>query len=189
MMSDGTIDGQPFIESTYLNTVGKQQRTDAYKHGVPFGDALGAYSRDRYGVVGIAKNGNTVGFSSMIYMFPDHKKAFFIAFNMDSETANYDLFNEILVRHLGLATQNFIQSEQEIEPDIQDWNGYYVPMLTKVEPFGLLDIVFSHIKAETWKTSVSLIPFQGKNKELLYQGNNLFSMRDRTTISLSLIHI
>jgi CubicO group peptidase (beta-lactamase class C family) len=183
IMSDGTIDGKPFIDSHYLNAVGKQQRTDAYKHGIPFGDALGAYSRDRYGVVGIAKNGNTLGFSSMIYMFPERKKAFFIAFNMDSETANYDLFNEILIEHLGLATHNFIKSEQEIERDIQDWNGYYVPILTKVQPFHLLDLVFSRTKVETSKSGASLIPFQGSKRELIYQGNHLFSTRDRTNIS------
>ncbi len=183
MMSDGIIDGKSFINSKYLTAVGKQKLTDAYNNGVPFGDALGAYSRDRYGVVGIAKNGNTLGFSSMIYMFPNYKKAFFIAFNMDSEAANYDLFNEVLVKHLGLATKNFITKKQETGSDIENWNGYYIPVITKVEPFGLLDIVFSHTKVETSKTGALLIPFQGKDKTLIYQGEAVFSMKDRTNIS------
>lgn len=183
MMSDGKIENEPFIESNYLKAVGKQLRTDAYKNGVPFGDALGAYSRDRYGVVGIAKNGNTLGFTSMIYMFPEYRKAFFIAFNMDSETANYDLFNEILVKYLRLTTHTIIESEQKTESDLNNWDGYYVPILTKVEPFHLLDIIFSHTKVETLKTGAFLIPFQGKKRELIYQGSHLFSMRDRTNIS------
>ena len=183
IISDGKIDGETFINIEYLKAVGKQEKTDAFKKGVPFGDALGAYSRDRYGVVGIAKNGNTLGFTSMIYMFPKYKKAFFIAFNMDSETADYDLFNEVLVKHLGLATQPFITRERKIESDIEKWNGYYVPIITKVEPFGLLDLVFSHTKVETSEYGALLLPFQGKNKALTYQGRNLFSMKDRSNIS------
>jgi CubicO group peptidase (beta-lactamase class C family) len=183
MMSDGKINGELFIKSEYLKSVANQKLTDAYKNGVPFGDALGAYSRDRYGVVGIAKNGNTLGFSSMIYMFPNDKKAFFIAHNMDSETANYDLFNEALVKHLGLPTHNFITNQQPIENEIANWDGYYIPFITKVEPFGLIDYVFSHTKVETTKSEVLILPFQGKKKLLIYQGKHLFSMQDRTSIS------
>ncbi len=183
MMSDGTINGKSFIKKEYLNAVGQPKLTDAFKKGVPFGDALGAYSRDRYGVVGNAKNGNTLGFSAMIYMFPEHKKAFFIAYNMDSETAKYDLFNEVLVKHLGLAKNNFISTKKEIEKEIKNWNGYFIPVITKVEPFALLDKVFSHTKVETTKTGAIIFPFQGKVKSLVYQGSGLFTMKDRTKIS------
>ena len=183
MMSDGTINGDLFIRSEYLKSVGNQKLTDANKNGVPFGDALGAYSRDRYGVVGVAKNGNTLGFSAMTYMFPNVKKAFFIAHNMDSETANYDLFNEVLVKHLSLAVHRFITKQQPIKNEIANWNGYYIPIITSVEPFGLIDYVFSHTKVETTKNGVLLMPFQGKKKVLIYQGKNLFSMKDRTNIS------
>lgn len=183
MMSDGIIDGKIFIHNEFLKAVGKQTLTDAFKNGLPFGDALGAYARDRYGVVGLAKNGNTLGFSAMAYMFPDYKKAFFIAFNMDSETANYDLFNEVLVKHLALPTQNFISKGQEIETHIENWGGYYLPYITKVMPFGLLDIIFSHTKVIITKTGAIQIPFQGNNKTLIYQGQNMFSMNDRINIS------
>lgn len=183
MMSDGIVDGKAFIRSEYLATVGIQKRTDAYKNGVPIGDAMGAYSRDRYGVVGVAKNGNTLGFSAMIYLFPKHKRAFFIGHNMDSETANYDLFNEVLVKHLGLATRRFITRQQLTENEIRNWKGYYIPVITKVEPFALIDNVFSHTKVGTTKNGALLIPFQGKNKVLIYQEKLLFSMKDRTTIS------
>lgn len=183
MMSDGTINGEQFIKSEYLASVGKQQSTDAKKNGVLMGDALGAYSRDRYGVVGIAKNGNTLGFSAMIYMFPNNKKAFFIAHNMDSETASYDLFNEALVKHLSIPTKGYNSKQQTIESEISNWNGYYIPVFTQVEPFGLIDYVFSYTKVETTENGTLLIPFQGKNSVLLYKGNHLFSMKDRTTVS------
>lgn len=183
MMSEGTINGKSFISTAYLKAVGKQQATDAFRKGVPFGDAFGGYSRDRYGVVGIAKNGNILGFSAMIYMFPIQKKAFFIAFNMDSETANYDLFNELLVKHLDLAKVPFVSKENNINQELVKWKGYYIPVITKVEPFGLLDVVFSHTKVEFSKTTALLSPFQGKGKTLIYQGNNQFSMKDRTNLS------
>lgn len=186
IMSDGEIDNTQFISSEYLRAIGKQTRTDAYKNGVPVGDALGAYSRDRYGVTGIAKNGNKLGFSAMIYLFPEDKKAFFIAHNMDSETANHELFNEVLINHLGLnTTRPFISKEQTTEKEIANWNGFYIPVITKVEPFGLLDYIFSHTKVTTSKTSAILNPFQGKTRELIYQGKNMFSMKDRTNISHS----
>lgn len=183
MMSDGNIDGNIFINAEYLKAVGKQEFTEAYINGLPFGVGLGAYSRDRYGVVGIAKNGNTLGFSSMIYMFPLDKKAFFISYNMDSETANYDLFNEVLVKFLGLATKIPITVAKVVEKEIENWNGYFVPVITKVEPFGLLDLVFSHTKVEVTKMGARLVPFQGKEKSLLHVGKNRFSMKDRTEIS------
>jgi len=185
MMSDGTINGATFIRKEYLISVGDQKQTDARHNGVPFGDALGAYTRDRYGVVGIAKNGNTLGFSAMIYLFPNEKKAFFVAQNTDSETANYDLFNEALVKYLDLPKKPFIAKEQNIENNISNWNGYYVPVITKVEPFRLFDYIFSYTKVEISKTRALLKPFQGKNRALVYQGNHLFSMNDRINISHS----
>ena len=183
MMSDGLIKGKVFILPEYLNAVGKPQKTDAYQYGVPYGDGLGAYARDRYGVVGIAKNGNTLGFTAMTYMFPNDKKGFFIVFNMDSETANYDLFNEVLVKHLNLPTHKLITKANKLTNELKSWNGYYIPVITKVKPFGLLDILFSHTKVETLQNGALLLPFQGKEKKLIYQDKNLFSMNDRTNVS------
>ena len=183
ILSDGRVHGEFFIRHEFLASIGQQRGTDAYKKGVPFGESLGAYSRDRYGVVGVAKNGNTLGFAAMIYLFTEEKKAFFIAHNMDSETADYDVFNEALTKHMGLRTRTFITKQQPIEKEITNWAGYYVPVITKVQPFGLLDNVFSHTKVTTTKNGALLIPFQGRTKELIYQGKHLFSMPDRTNIS------
>lgn len=183
LMSDGMIDGQPFIRTDLLRSLGKPTTTDAAKHGVPVGDALGAYSRDRYGVVGLAKNGNILGFSAMIYLFLGERKAFFIAHNTDSESAAYDVFNQTLVEHLALPTRPFLMAGKPTEPDIARWDGYYVPVITKVEPFGLLDVVFSHTRVRTSGIGATLAPFQGNPRELTYQGDRLFSMSDRTRIS------
>jgi CubicO group peptidase (beta-lactamase class C family) len=183
LMSDGTINGTPFIKADYLKSIGIQRKTEAFVNGVPYGDALGAYSRDRYGVIGLAKNGNILGFSSMIYLFPEHKRAFFISHNMDSETADYDLFNQALVRHLDIPAKQFITTQRATEDSLQSWNGYYIPVITKVEPFALFDKVFSHTKVTVIESGALIEPSQGKKRELIYQGKNLFSMQDRTNIS------
>lgn len=183
MMSDGKLNGKIFIDEIYLSAIGIQKSTDAYKKGVPYGYGLGAYQRDRYGVVGVAKNGNTLGFSAMLYMFPESKKAFFIAYNMDSETADYDLFNAALTNYLNINKSNKNLKKLNIENSLTEWNGYYIPIITMVNPFKLLDWVFSNTKVEVLKNDVVIKPFQGKNKTLFYLGNNAFSMKGRTNIT------
>ncbi len=183
MMSDGKLNGKTFIDKRLLATVGIQKSTDAFKKGIPYGYALGAYQRDRYGVVGVAKNGNTLGFSAMLYMFPESKKAFFIAYNMDSETANYDLFNAELTNYLNINKSNNYLKKQKIENSLMQWNGYYIPIITMVKPFKLIDFVFSNTKVEVAENDLVIKPFQGKNKTLFYLGNNTFSMKDRTNVT------
>ena len=183
LMSDGTLNGDVFIRNDLLKSIGIQTATIAYQKGVPYGDALGGYTRDRYGVVGIAKNGNILGFSAMIYFFPSERKAFFIAHNTDSETADYDLFNEVLVRHLRLSHQPFLSKHVAMDAQLFKWEGYYVPVITKVFPFQLFDILFAHVKVDVNNEGAILSPLSGPKKRLLYQGQQLFSMEDRTAIS------
>lgn len=183
MMSDGTINGTPFIDKELLARAGNQTTTEAFMHGVANGDALGLYRRDRYGMIGLAKNGNTLGFTSMIYLFPAYQKAFFIAINTDRETSDYDVFNETLVHYLNLPARPFITKENAVEPEIKKWEGYYIPVLTKVKPFALVELVFAHTRVSVTHRGASMHPFLGKEKTLRYQGHNRFSMDNRTTIS------
>jgi len=186
MMSDGKVNGKTFIDRNLLSKVGIQKSTDAYKKGVPYGYALGAYQRDRYGAVGVAKNGNTLGFSAMLYMFPESKKAFFIAYNMDSETADYDLFNNEFTNYLGVNKINKNLKKQKIENSLNEWNGYYIPIITAVKPFKLIDWVFSNTKVAFFGNHLVISPFQGKSKTLFYLGNNTFSMNGRTNVTHTL---
>lgn len=98
LLSDGTIDGKKFISPTYLTQMGQSQNTIAKQKGLRVGYGLGAMTRDRHGVIGLAHSGNIVGYHAMLYWFPKSKKAFFISHNMDSETANYERFNETLIK-------------------------------------------------------------------------------------------
>lgn len=183
LMSDGSINHSIFIRNDLLKSIGIQTATIAYQQGVPYGDALGGYTRDRYGVVGVAKNGNTLGFSAMVYFFPSERKAFFIAHNTDSETADYDVFNQVLVRHLRLNHQPFLSKHVSMNAQLFQWQGYYVPVITKVFPFEPLDILFAHVKVDVNEEGAILSPLDGPKKRLMYQGQQLFSMEYRTAVS------
>lgn len=184
-MSDGKIRSIKFIDEEYLQNIGKQNSTEAFQNGVPYGYALGAYTRDRYGVTGISVIGNILGFAARIYWFPNQQKAFFISHNMDSETADYDIFNSILVKHLNIKAETPNLISVNTDSLLSEWGGYYIPVVTKVEPFRILDKVFSYTKVGLSDSGAELNPMQKKSQKLVYLGNNLFSSEGRTKISHS----
>ncbi|GAB3201964.1 CubicO group peptidase (beta-lactamase class C family) [Pontibacter aydingkolensis] len=173
MMSDGIINGKSFIDKAFLSQLGKAYQTDASRLGLPLGYALGASYRDRHGVIGLTHGGNIVGYRAMMYMFPKEQKAFFIAHNMDSETADYHIFNKLLIEHLDIAAQS-PPIAKESTADLADWNGYYVPAITKVVPFGLADYLSSFTKVEVTPQGASFSPFQKEPVILHYLGNHTF---------------
>lgn len=185
LMSDGKIGSIKFIDEKYLQNIGKQVSTEAFQNGVPYGYALGAYTRDRYGVIGISVIGNILGFAARVYWFPAQQKAFFISHNMDSETADYDIFNSILVKHLNIKAETSNLSSVKTNSFISEYSGYYIPVITIVEPFRLLDIIFSYTKVSVSDSGAGLNPMQKKSQKLVYLGNNRFSSEGRTNISHS----
>jgi len=185
LMSDGKINGIEFIDEKYLLKIGKQDSTEAYQHGVPYGYALGAYTRDRYGVIGISVIGNILGFAARMYWFPNHRKAFFISHNMDSETADYDIFNATLVKHLNIKADTPNLAKVKTVNVLNEWNGFYIPVITHVVPFRIVDHVFSFTKVCVSDYGAALKPLQKKSQQLNYVGNNLFSLDGRMNISHS----
>ncbi len=167
LLSDGTINDNEFISSTYLEEMGKPQNTISKQKGLSTGYGLGAMTRDRHGYIGLAHSGNIVGYHAMLYLFPKFKKAFFISHNMDSETANYERFNEILIKYLKLDTTTK-HTKTIKHKGLKDWNGYYLPVFSKVEPFTYFDILSSFTKVKITDSSVVLAPFQ-KAEKILHQ--------------------
>ena len=180
IMSDGTLDDQPFIKKELLGEMGKPQQTEAFQNGLQVGYGLGLMKRDRHGVVGLAHSGNIVGYHAMIYAFPASKKAFFISHNMDSESANYERFNEILIRHLKLEKGE--QSAKTIKPaNLSDWEGYFVPVVSRFQPLAYLDTLASFTNVGIEGDKVIVAPFQKSSKELFYIGNNVLIAEGKTT--------
>ena len=180
IMSDGSNGGQPFIKTELLRGMGKPHETEALRNGLQIGYGLGILSRDRHGFVGLAHSGNIVGYHAMIYAFPESRKAFFISHNMDSESANYERFNEILLRHLNLKKDG--QSAKTVKPtEFADWEGYFVPLVSRFETLAYLDSLTSFTSVAVKDDKVILSTFQKPLKELVYTGNGIFIAEGKTT--------
>lgn len=183
LMSDGEIDGKPFIASHLLRAMGRPTTTEAASAGlVDAGYGLGLNSRDRHGVLGNCHIGTTVGFRANFCLFPEAQKAFFVAMNADVETANYDRFDALLVRELGIAAST--PTRKESPPSgIGGWQGVYVLAPSRTESFAYLDRVLNFATVRWDGRQLHLNPFQGATRFLLPVGGWLFRAEDRTWAS------
>ncbi|RKO70553.1 class A beta-lactamase-related serine hydrolase [Sphingobacterium puteale] len=186
ILNEGRLDGKEFIRSEFIKQFGRPEQTIAAKNGLKLGYAFGALSRDRHAVVGIVHSGNTIGFRAMYYIFPKEKKAFFIAHNMDSETANYEVFNQALIDNLHIhPMRTSFPSKKETAHALWDLdrNGYYVPVITKIFPMELLDIISSYTKVENHKSAISIKPFLKKETLITAEDGLLYIAQNKTEAS------
>jgi Beta-lactamase len=184
LMSDGKINGKQFIDLKYLKSFGKPRSTIASKKGLDNGYSAGMMRRDRHGVQGIYGLGNIIGYKANSYIFPEENIAFFVSFNMDSEIADYELFNDAFIKYLGIKTKPLVTKNQPIDKDFpEDIEGYYVPVFTKYEPFDLPDKMTGFIEIIVNQNQVKLTPFQQKTSQLFYNGKSKFSLENRTESS------
>lgn len=187
LMSNGEIDGKPFITPDLLRAMGRPTATEAALAGlVDAGYALGLNSRDRHGVLGNCHSGSTVGFKTNFCLFPKERKAFFIAFNADVETADYKQFDALLIDKLGIETTPPIPTAPP--PDnADDWQGLYVLALSRHQSLAYVDLL-GHFATVQWDGQyLDLKPFQGADRKLLPVGGQLFRTEDSTLASHALI--
>ena len=57
--------------------------------------------------------------------FLSKKKAFFISFNTDSETANYEKFNRIFINHLEINKPDQLNEKENLPSNVEEFEGYY----------------------------------------------------------------
>lgn len=179
LLSDGKINNVEFIKETYLKQMGQAQNTISKQKGLKIGYGLGAMTRDRHGCIGLAHSGNIAGYHAMLYWFPTAKKAFFISHNMDSETANYERFNEIIIKHLKLDGIPSKSNTSKIK-GLSDYEGYYLPIFSKVEPFAYFDILSSFTRLQIKDSFVVLAPFQKAEKQLYQVSENILIADGKT---------
>ncbi len=182
LMGSGEIRGQKFVDRKYLLQLGKPHHTIAAQRGLESGYALGASIRDRHGVAAIAHGGNVAGYRAMLYVFPKEQKAFFISHNMDSETADYEVFIKTLITSLKIPP---VQADKHVErtAGLEEWDGYYIPVITKVEPFGLLDKLGSFTKVTLQDSGATFSPFQKEAQYLHYLGAGVFRAGNKVNAS------
>jgi len=100
MMSDGTINNVPFVSPFYLEKLGTPKTTIAVENGLDNGYSFGVQKKDSHGRISLSHSGNIIGYKAYYYIFPTEKKAFFISYNMDHESADYNKINKIIIDYL-----------------------------------------------------------------------------------------
>ena len=182
LLSDGTVDGLPFIDKALMRSRGNASGTEATDAGLVAGYALGLGRRDRHGVVGYCHGGNVVGFVAMLCIFPDEHKAFAYSVNTDSETADYGRLDSLFIGALNVAAALPPQAGIPA-PDISQWHGRYTFSPNRFQTFQYLDNVFGAIKISAAGDSLSLESMQQDPRKLRPLGGRLYSADDRETAS------
>jgi len=188
LLSNGDIGGRNFIEAALLQQMGRPTTTEAAQAGLTAGYALGMNSRDRYGVVGRCHVGTTIGFRANFCIFPEAKKAFFVAINADVESARYDKFDQLLVQQLDLTPQ-LPQPEATIPADIDDWLGIYQLAPVRMESFAYLDTLLNFVRIQQHGKQLQITPLQGQPLLLTSLGKYLFRANDRIAASHVLFRV
>lgn len=187
LMSNGEIEGRLFITPGLLRAMGGPSTTEAALAGLlDAGYGLGLNTRDRHGVIGNCHVGTTIGFRANLCLFPDKQKAFFIAFNADVETADYEQFDALLIRALGISPVT--PAPEEAPPaGVGDWQGVYILAPVRNQSFAYLDQVLNFATVRWDGQRLHLQPFQGEATALLPVGGQMFRAEDRTRASHALI--
>lgn len=178
LMSDGSIRGQTFIRPELLQAIGWPKGTAAERAGLAVGHGLSLAVRDRHGTVGLCHPGTTIGFRAMLCLYPEEKKAFFVAHNTDSENADYERFNSVLIRHLKLdPTATTPQTTPAIPAS--EWSGIYTLKPNGIEMFSWVDTLFNFVRIQPQGARLQLTPFQSETQLLAPVGGNLYRAQAR----------
>lgn len=182
LMSDGRIDGVPFIDAALLRAMGRPEGTEASDAGLHVGYGLGLATRDRHGAVGRCHGGSTVGYRAMLCLFPASQRAFFIAVNADAETADYGRFDRILIDALQLpAAEPALASGPASDADA--WSGYYIPAPNRFASFEWLDTTFGFARLHRDAAGLHFTPLQSGDVLLQPVARHLYRASDRIMAS------
>ena len=185
LMSDGRIAGHSFIDATLLRQMGEPSGTEAARAGLRVGYGLGLRRVDRHGVLAKCHGGNTVGFRTMLCLFPDTQQAFFIAINTDSETADYAGFDALLIRSL-MPAATLPEPVQARHFAGESWMGWYVATPNRFDSFRFIDTVFNPVRVSSDRQSLKFGPPQSAAVTLHHTGGGLFRAPDKHIASHAL---
>ncbi|UTA55207.1 beta-lactamase family protein [Lysobacter soli] len=186
LMSDGRIDGAPFIDAPLLRAMGEPVATEAADAGLRVGYGLGLSTRDRHGVVGRCHGGSTVGYRAMLCLFPREQRAFFIAVNADVEGVDYGKLDRRLIEALHLPASP-PQHVSGTVRDLSEWNGIYVPSPNRFASLDWLDATLNFVHVTHEGDALRFKPFQGKELALHPVGDRLLRAPERVIASHALV--
>jgi hypothetical protein len=111
-----------------------------------------------------------------------------VAINTDSESADYEPFNRILIDALALGRQ-YAPAPAAAAPDgLQQWQGVYVPMASQLPVARWFDTVLSFATLRWDGVRLQLSPFQSDRLDLRPAGGMLFRRDGRVEPSHVLLH-
>lgn len=183
LMSDGVINEKSFIDQELLSQMGNPISTESYTNGLTSGYQFGLSYRDRYGVIGKFHRGNTIGYRATFYLFPEQKKGFFISYNTDSETANYEKFNTIFINHLGITKPQKQKTRDNLTRSFEEFEGYYKMNPIRFKMFAYIDLLFNSVKVKVENNKLVIQSIQKEDYDLLPVEDNLFRKKDRVKAS------
>ena len=178
LMSDGTIDGKPFIAPGLMAGLGEPQGTEAALAGLRIGHGLALAGRDRHGAYGWCHPGTTFGFVAMLCVFPEHHRAFFIGINTDSETADYDRLNRLLIDTLAMPRRASV-SRRAPPARVAAWDGLYVPVPKAMSSLAWVDDTLNFVRVRSDGQHLRVKPLQSEEKVLDPAGGQLFRAQGR----------
>ena len=181
LMSDGALGRTPFVDPAQMGSRGHAAGTEASDAGLEVGYALGLALRDRHGAVGLCHGGDTVGFRAMLCMFPDQRRAFFVAFNADVEGADYARLRGMIIDALDVQTQPKRAVASSL--DLGDWEGFYILAPNRVATFAWLDTLFGFIHVARDGDDLRVRTLQKQATVLKPLGGGLFRQPDRVLAS------
>jgi CubicO group peptidase (beta-lactamase class C family) len=187
LMSDGLVDGRPFVRAELLRAMGQPHGTAAARAGLRSGYALGLTLRDREEQVGRCHSGNIVGYRAMFCIYPEQQKAYFYSINTDGENADYGRFDRLLTKALQLGPTAPLAAAAPA-PDIREWSGHYVPLVSGIVLERYTDHLFEGVTLALDGKRPMLLPGEGEPRALVFAGGHLFRASDRTVPSHAVLH-
>lgn len=187
LMGDGRLAGQPFIAEPLLRAMGRPQSTDAARAGLQTGYALGLFTRDRHGAVGLCHGGSVAGFRAMFCVYPAEQKAFFVAHNADVEAARYGRFDERLVRELRLNQPPAPALPGPPPAADAAWAGLYVPDPSRLQQLRWPERVLGFWRLSIDEQGATLRQGLAPPRRLHRIGDGLYRQDDRQQATLVLL--
>lgn len=181
LMGDGRTAQGKFIRTGLLRRMGRPHDTAAAAAGLEVGYALGMRLRDRHGRAGFCHGGNGIGVRAMLCMYPEQRKAFFVGLNMDSETADYEAFNALLLDALAMPKAR--PAPPGAAAHAAAWEGWFVRLPAKAPAFVYLDMLFNPVAVTARNGRLHLRPLLGKPLTLAPVGGYLYRAPDRVMAS------
>lgn len=184
LMGDGVVDGAELVRSALLAEMGRPRTTEAARADLDIGYSLGLATRDRHGVIGRCHGGNIVGFWALLCVYPEQRKAFFISYNTDSETASYSRLEKVLIEELAPGVETAPSRGSTLPAKPADyWAGRYVAAPARIESFRLVELLFDSLRLQETEGGLQLRRFGRNPVTLVPMGDNLYRGPERLVAS------